>query len=236
MKTRIDTEIEHSLIVDKDGLRAIQNFIFKQYKHTEFTAKCVDGSILETDNIEEIISFSNPNFRHITQIVFEAQNDPSEGLTLEMESQSGFFGEPISLDVRSESDEKAVFVVKEIRDLLKEMKPWYDLLARTPIWMVCLCIGIALCVMITILRFMGRIPFYPGTASLLSMITLGVSGLVVIGLLDYVKASLFPIIFFEIGKQKRKMERIKFWHKLLFGSIGLALLISILGNILSRAL
>ena len=124
MKTKIDTKIKHSLIVDKDGLRSIQKFISKQYKHIEFTANCVDGSILETDNIEEIIGFDNPNYRHITEIVIEAQNDSSnwsssEGLTLEIESQSDglsrmFNDSSINLDVESESDEKAVFVVQKI--------------------------------------------------------------------------------------------------------------------------
>ena len=244
MKTKINTKIKHSLIVDKDGLRTIQKFISKQYKHTEFTANCVDGSILETDNIEEIIDFGNPNYRRITEIVFEAQNDSSnwsssEEITLKIESQSGwskiFPDTSISLDVRSESDEKAVFIVKEIRDLLKEMKPGYDLFAQTSIWMVFGLIWVIFCVIITAAQFMGFISFNRDTVSLSSVVSLNVSLAVVLGLLDYVRASLFPMIFFHIGRQKRKMERIKFWRKLVFGSIGLALLISILANILSRA-
>ncbi len=239
MKTKIGPEIKHSMIVDKDGLRSIQKFISEQYKHTEFTAKCVDGSILETDNIEEIISFNNPDFRRITEIVFEAKNDSSnwsssEGLTLELQSQSGLLDDPISLEVWSELDEKAVFVVKEIRDLLKEMKPWYDLLARVSLFAMFWYISIILCVITTIGLFMGFISSNRNDLSLSLMVALGVSGVVVIGLLDSVRKLLFPMIFFPIGRQKRKMKRIKFWHKLIFGSIGLALLISILGNILSR--
>lgn len=245
MKTKINTKIKHSLTVDKDGLRSIQKFISKQYKHTEFTANCVDGSILETDNIEEIIDFENPNYRRITEIVFEAQNDSSnwsssERATLKIESQNGglsrIFNEvSISLNVRSESDEKAVFVVKEIRSLLKEMRPWYNLFARTSIFAVYGLIWIICCVIVTVLLFMGLITSDTGTISISSLIAINVSGTIGLGLLDYVRASLFPMIFFDIGRQNRKMEQIKFWRKLIFGSIGLALLISILANILSRA-
>lgn len=232
------------MIVDKGGLRSIQKFISKQYKYTEFTANCVDGSILETDNIEEIIGFENPNYRRITEIVFKAQNDSanwssSEGVTLEIESQTGGLSRiinnvSISLNVRSESDEKAVFVVKEIRSLLKEMQPWYNLLARTSIFVVCALIWIICCLIITVALFMGLITFNTGTVSFPLVGVLNVSVTIGLGLLDYVRASLFPMIFFDIGRQKRKMEQIKFWRKLIFGSIGLTLLISILANILSR--
>ena len=245
MKTKLNTKIKHSLTVDKDGLRAIQKFISKQYKCTEFIANCVDGSILETGDIEEIIGFENPNYRRITEIVFKAQNDSSnwsssEGVTLEIESQNGglsriFNNVSISLNIRSESDEKAVFVVKEIRSLLKEMQPWYNLLARISIFAVFVLIWIIYCLIMTVVLFMGLITFNTGTVSFPLVVVLNVSVTIVIGLLDYVRASLFPMIFFDIGRQKRKMERIKFWRKLIFGSIGLALLISIFANILSRA-
>ena len=159
-----------------DILRTIQKFISKQYKHVGFTANCVDGSILETDDIEEIIDFDNPNYRRITEIVFEAQNDSSswsssEEATLKIESQNGglsriFNDVSINLNVRSESDEKAVFVVKEIRSLLKEMRPWYNLLARTSIFAVYGLIWIICCVIVTVLLFMGLITSDTGSVSI----------------------------------------------------------------------
>ncbi len=243
MKTKIDRKIKHSMIVDEDGLRTIQNVISKQYKHTEFTANCIDGSILETDNIEEIINFNNPDFRRITEIVFEAQNDSSnwsssEGITLEIKSQSDglsriFNDASVNLDVRSKSDEKAVFVVQEIRDILKEMKPGYNLLARTSIFEVFGLIWVIYCVIITAVRFVDLIPFHTGTISLSSAVALNVTVAVVLGSFDYVRALLFPMILFHIGRQKRKLKRIIFWRKLIFGSIGLAFLISFLANKLS---
>ena len=131
---------------------------------------------------------------------------------------------------------KPFSLCKRFRDLLKEIQPGYDLLARTSIFTVFGLIWIISCVIMTALQFMDLIPFFSNNnISLSSVVALNVTVVIVLGLLDYVRALLFPMIFFEIGRQKRKMKRIIYWRKLIFVSIGLALLISIFANILSRA-
>ena len=57
--------IDYSLIVQESSLKNIFNFIQSRYSNIHITAKCSDGSSLESTSIDDIFGFENPDSQKI---------------------------------------------------------------------------------------------------------------------------------------------------------------------------
>src|ERR1051325_2314117 len=84
MKTRIRTQIRHALVIRAIDLRAIWSVLGEVYTKISATARCLDGSILETNDIDEIVVFDNPSFRRIESLEFEARTKLDESVEIQI--------------------------------------------------------------------------------------------------------------------------------------------------------
>lgn len=72
MKTTKSEDIRHSLLVEEDDLRFFFDLAKQEYEKLEVSANCIDGSVLESELVDDIIFFENPNYRRIVSISIAA--------------------------------------------------------------------------------------------------------------------------------------------------------------------
>lgn len=238
MKTTITKEIHHSILAEGDELQSLCGFISSRYKDTEISAQCIDGSKLETKDIKEILSFENPNYRKIKNISFQAHNDFDERLSFDIWADRTFTS--AELRIESQDDEQALYATHEILNKLREMKPWYDLLARIPISYVVFGLWFLWGMWITANQLIGLRPpaasltKYSIFESLNIAVLITIIAFAIVYPFDWVQKRIFPKVFFLIGKQKKTMETIKKWRGFIFGGILLAIVTGIIGNAISN--
>lgn len=68
MKTRVRRTIKHALDLQPRDLTALWKFLQKSYKGLKIAANCADGSLLETQDLDELLGFENPSFRRIQSV------------------------------------------------------------------------------------------------------------------------------------------------------------------------
>lgn len=239
MKTNISKSIKHSLLVEADELGSLVEFIRSRYEKVRITAECKDNSELEADDISEIINFDNPNYRKIKKITINANTAYEETLRLHIDSASNFnmFISSARLYITSKSDETAVYLSQEIPKRLREMKPEYDLLARFSLSSLISLVLVSWIIVDFIGKIFGFSQFKPAQPSNLSwndtftFVFLLVLITIILSLfLDRIQGTLFPRVFFLIGKQKRAMENLKKWRMVVLGALILGVVSSLIAS------
>jgi hypothetical protein len=242
MKITITKKIKHSLLIEESELRALFNFLSSKYEKFWITTRCIDGSALETIVIDDFFNFENPNKKRIRSITIRAfSSDFDERVFLDIITDGSllFSYNKTELTVESRSQETAEIVTNTILSRLFEMKPWYDFLARYPIYNVLLVFFLGISPLVFLGYFLGFIRSSNISIKLPLEEVLGVIFLFVMGFLSVetilytIQCYLFPKIFFMIGKQKKGMEiRIK-WRYFLGVTIFISFVISLIANSIS---
>jgi hypothetical protein len=237
MKTTISKELRHSLLIEDVDLKSLYAFISSRYNEVDVGAKCIDGSKLESKEVDEIVLFDNPSYRKIKSISFYAKSDFDERLSLGIWAD----GVPnVDLEVESKNDEQALYISREILNKFAEMKPWYDLLARVSISYVLCGLWFLWSMSITASQILGKSPpsatfaKYSIIETFNILLLLGLIAVAVIYPLDRVQKRLFPKVFFLLGKQKKTMETIKRTRNFVFSGLILTIVTGILVNIVSN--
>ena len=241
METRIYRSAKHALLVGREDVEGLANFLSQRYQHLEFSAHCTDGSTLTTTVAAEILDFENRNDRRIDELKLAfRQADVQERGDVEF----GDAGTRLCRwTVWSNDDGLAQQVATELGQRIRATRPWYSWLSRTyvvfifPVFLMLLgTIGIWRHLLRT-----GRLPSMdhptPDFSEMIAIL-LPFSVVVVLGLLfiDKAWAWMFPKLWFLIGRQKRefrKRERVRRW---VFGGVIGAIVIGVIANYLSALL
>jgi len=226
MKTSISKTVRHSLLIDEDEFGGLFDFLSKQFEHVELTANCLDGSTLETEDVTEILEFENLNYRRITEVIIMARSGAEDRIRLSICSDSTLSGKLLSVlvgtrfSVSSQDDKRALYVSEEIIKRLKEMKPWYDLLARSSVILTLGFLWGACSLGITLAEMLGFRTPRPSSSQLSVLQTINIGMVLTLAFLavtcpiEIGLKHLFPRIFFLFGKQKKTMETIEKWRSL----------------------
>jgi len=250
MKFTISKEIKHAMLIDENNLSGLFKFISEKYEKVEIITKCNDGSLLETKDIEEILSFENPNYRKIISVTITGRNSPEERLSFST-IINNFSWDIISLDlpfwestaeltIISEQEEIAKYNSDKLKQLLLELKPsfFYDFLARTSLLSIIILLWGTLSII-----YWGKVIF-----GVISSIYSKVSGLEAINItlflafavifitypFDLLRKWLFPKVFLVLGKQRKNMETIQNYRKIFFVVFLLGIVISIIAGLILR--
>lgn len=238
VKTKISCNPKHSLLVEKDDMHFLFNLVEQRYKNLEVTAKCIDGSSLESSNIADITSFENPDYRRITSISIRARTALTERFTCDISIDRT--SSTAYIDIESESDKDAFYLKQEVLNRFSGMKPWYDPLTRISITELVFALWVFIGLFHTIRRAFGLIPRSPALSQISTIETLNFIVLIAITVLaitrslDWIQKYLFPKVFFLIGKQTKRMERIKKWRSFIFSSSIFAIITGVIGNFVSN--
>ncbi|MGZ5437988.1 MAG: hypothetical protein ACXWID_04070 [Pyrinomonadaceae bacterium] len=241
MKTQIRRSIKHALLVEADDLISLVKFLNSRYANLKITAECNDDSEIESEAVDEIINFENPNYRKIKNLDIKAHSSLDERLSIRIRSGWPLTG--TTVNVTSENDESAVYTSQQTVKLLSNMKPGYDLLARTSITFLVLGVWGVYGVLRTVGVALGIVkplsPMPPDWSWIETLNIWFVFMAVIVGvllLLDRLRLALFPKIFFMIGKQKRKMEALIKWRWIVFSGLILSILSSVAAGLILQKL
>jgi hypothetical protein len=75
MKGSVSKEHDFCIIVKKEDLKSLNDFICKEYKHIEYTIHTNNGTKYELISFDEIINYDNYDSKKIIQIYITAQNE-----------------------------------------------------------------------------------------------------------------------------------------------------------------
>jgi len=250
MKFTISKEIKHALLIDEKNLRELLKFISEKYEKVEIIVKCNDGSSLETEDIEEILSFENSNYRKIISITITGRNSPEEKLSFSIINDlskdiisigSPFFEPTAEYTVISKKEEIAKFNSDKLIQYLSEIKPsfFYDIFSRTTLLSI-----IALFWGIVSIIYWAKVIF--GVISRTSSNVSGIEAFSVtliycVALIlitypfDLLRQWLFPRVFLLLGKQKKNMKTIENWRKNIFTVLILGTLASVIAGFILRS-
>lgn len=238
MKTTITKNITHSILADTNDIKSIFDFISSKYTSVNITGICNDGSQLETQDIQDLLSFENLNYRKIEAISYSAFGDNVNDRFLLVIQDNKY--NTAELLITSDNDEQAVYNTQEIIKRLSDVKANYDWIARVP-------------VLVAVMSFLMLIWFIWQTSVSTGLISseqayTSVSAseyvnrsvflaIVLFGAtypLEKLKKYLFPKVFFLIGKQKKTMETVHKVRTFIFVTVLLSLLLGIITNWLSN--
>jgi hypothetical protein len=108
--------IDYSLIVQESNLKNIFNFIQSRYSNIHIMAKCSDGSSLESNSIDDIFDFENPDYQKIISMEIVGKD-----FVLQSQEQSKTINSQDRLSIVFGSD--PVFILNVLD---KKIKPFYE--------------------------------------------------------------------------------------------------------------
>ena len=241
MKTKITKTIQHGLIVEESDLRTIFNFLKERYNNIEIIVDCDGGNQLETSNIEEIIKFDNPSYRKIKKIKIYAINTNANEENLSLIIDSGVFSifdNTVVLIINSKNNEEARGRAQELLKRFSEMKPWYSLTTRISIFsLIIVCWGVVSLFFEFgyLLSYISRPEGSLSAIASFNILLLGVLGLFLATYpIDCFRKWMFPAVFFNVGCQRRVLEKIKKTRHIVFVVLILGLILSVIANIISK--
>lgn len=236
MKVEFSKTIYHSLLIQEEELRSLCSFVSSRFEEITITAACVDGSRLETPDIEEILRFENPKFRRIKSVGIEGRSGVDEHISLDLYSDRFSTAE---IFLTCESDDRAVYISREILNRLAEMKPAYNLLARVHVSTVLLILWGSATFWYTTLLVLGLSsasgPKYSAAQEVNISILLAIVFMAVTYPFDKLQRYLFPKVFFLLGKQKQAMETIKQWRSFIFYGLLLSIITGVVSSLIVNA-
>jgi hypothetical protein len=241
METRIYRSAKHALLVSREDIEGLANFLSQRYQHLKFSAHCTDGSTLTTAIANELLDFENRNDRRIDELKLEfRQNDLEERGDVEFSDQ---VFRVCRWTVWSNDDGLAQQIAMELSQRIRATRPWYSWISRTrlayllPALLMLLGVVTTWHHLITTGRFASiehPSPDFGETISILLPIVL----VFVVGVLffDKVWSWMFPKLWFLIGRQKREFEKRERVRRWVFGGVIGAIVIGCIANYLSAIL
>jgi hypothetical protein len=121
---RIHRSVKHALLVSREDIEGLANFLGQRYQLLGFSAHCIDGSTLKTKTAKELLDFDNRNDRRIDEISLEfQQTDFSERGDIEF-SDEAF--RVCSWTVWSNDDGLPQQIASELGKRVRASRPWYS--------------------------------------------------------------------------------------------------------------
>ena len=235
METRIYRSAKHALLVSREDIEGLANFLGQRYQRLEFSAHCTDGSTLTTTTANELLDFENRSDRRIDEIKLEfRQNDIAERGDIDFSDQAFRL---CRWTVWSNDDGLAQQIAGELGQRVRASRPWYSwiTLARPAIVFVGLVVLFGAALTWHDLLKTGHLPSMERkTPDFGDVFSLLIPILIVLGaclfFAEKVWSWMFPKLWFLIGRQKREFEKRERVRRWLFGGVIGAIMIGLVVN------
>lgn len=139
-----------SIVVDEKELRRLDEIIKKAFNDSNedaklgYEIKCSDGSLIETDNIDEVVSEESSKNHQIQSIKVNAIN-PRVSKQIDISfGYKGLFEKPVNYSIRGDSRDWVYLTASKIEERIKNLKEWYSIIPAmsdslwilliTPLW------------------------------------------------------------------------------------------------------
>jgi hypothetical protein len=136
MKLKVDKSESYnwSIVVDEKELRRLDEIIKEALKdgtelRLEYNIKFSDGSLIETSDINEIVSEENPKNRQIKNIGISAS---SEKLSKKISISLGekYWGKIVTYSISGDSRDWVYLTSSKIEERIKNLKQWYSIIPK----------------------------------------------------------------------------------------------------------
>ncbi|TAN68133.1 MAG: hypothetical protein EPN17_09835 [Methylobacter sp.] len=234
MRTVITKEVTHALAIQTRELLAVWKLLQENYSDLRLSAACSDGSILESNDINELLAYENPNYRYILKLELSARSSLDERFRLSYSNDSNTTAK---LFIESQKNKEAFHLISEMLNLIHEARPMWSPITRIKASTSLIGIGMVLGMWSSIQHLIG--PFkQPEALSHLTgidLLYLGVlEALVFFALvwpIDKFQSWLFPRITFIIGRQEDEWQNRNRYRSIVFSGFALSVISSVIGSV-----
>ena len=210
----------NSFVIDGGKLKNLTNLLQNRIGNVTFSADFVHGVSRRFETVGDLIDYENPKSKEIRNISLHAKSDDLKTSAMILFFRaSGLPAIAIRLDVR----EIVLFkLLDEIKDVIRGMRPWYDVLSRNPV--LYSCGNSLLFPLIGVFWFKGYLQevigtFEDGSGGRIFRLILALSTLLMWFLFYKLLVFVFPPTVFAIGQGKARFNRMKWRHGLLVSVI-----------------
>lgn len=238
-----------AVYVRHEELRYLHEFLTNSFSNVSYSANCIDDSTIHFNNIEELLSFENPNFRKIRSLEIYGDNEDGESkfykpyLTyknnLRIILGDKHMTSTISYKFNLNDLDTANRLENELKLRLKEFRPWYWFLAKFNFVLGISAAWFILSMLTGILSIQEKIEKMPiqktsPDLSLNEHLVIIFAGIALIYSISYplnkIKEYVFPKTVIELGRQKKRNNNRHQVIYLIFIGVFLALLLNVLGG------
>lgn len=128
-----------SIVVDEKELRRLDEIIkniFTDSRETtilnlKYNIKCSDGSLIETDDVNEVISEENSKNRQIEYIKVYAENpESSNKLSISLGGGKYSFEKNVYYSISGDTRDWVYLTASKIEERIKNLKTWYSIIPK----------------------------------------------------------------------------------------------------------
>jgi len=232
MVGQITKTFKFSTAVTSRDLISLNKFISTEFKQVRYKMYIMDGSIYDTDDINQILEYDNPPLRKITKIEINANKVakdfyllPDFEISLSDLSKSSY---SIKYEIRNVTNKELDYYVKKIDEFSLNFKSSYSILNSPQFFSITVVIFlIIIAIFIAFLSKKISLNHYVSTVAALS----AAIGFVLAKLVPSFLYWLYPQSIFCIGKQEQYYENKKKLRNNIFVGFFLALMVGILGSV-----
>lgn len=235
MKTRIRRDVRHAIVLRPRDLTSLWSVLSAAYPKCDIVAHCVDGSILETANLEELLAFDNPSYRRIESLTVQGNASYEEKASVEFDERASFVigSSTSSLTISSSDDKKALHIASEVMNRVHDARPTYSVFTHIKLSWALLCGFVAYGLTQAAWRIAtGRpasAPISSLTIDILNFVLLIYIALFILAWpINRIQQWLFPRLFFALGRQAEELARREKWRSIVFVSLGVSIAASLI--------
>jgi hypothetical protein len=239
-----------AVFIDEQNLIYFDSFLAKNFKRIKYRCKCSDETEIEFDNLNQVIEYENPSFRKIISIEVFADNESNNdrflsNILLYSEFRIEFGGDwsfqTLKYRINSKELEKMIFFENELRDRIKDFRPWYWIISKTSFNTILLIICWGYTIINGFIAFKNRINGVKISSENINLsysewvffiITSIIFFAGITYSIDKFKNYLFPKVTISLGKQKVRESKRKNLVYLIFGIIILTIIINLISNLI----
>ena len=234
-----------SLVKDKD-LSHLVEFLGITFEVVNFKAKTVDGTIINFENLEEILAYPNFAKRKLTELELSCNNE-ERSVDIKFKKENNLVIPETINYYLSYNDQNWGFKFED--DLINELNdftPWYNTLTYLEFrFAFPMLIFIATILFVGIdyfLKLFGLAGYTDidlhNTKETSSSWIIGLlwGGILIIGgeFLNRLRGYLFPTLFIALGKQSKEFDKRKKITNIVFGVILLGILINLISEWIAK--
>ncbi|MCZ7399561.1 MAG: hypothetical protein O8C62_07780 [Candidatus Methanoperedens sp.] len=243
MKLKVDKSESYdwSIVVDEKELRRLDEIIKDAFGDSQETTlkyniKCSDGSLIETDDINEVVSEENPKNHQIEYITVNTENPKfSKKIYISLGKKDTSSEKSVSYSISGDTRDWVYLTASKIEERVKNLKTWYSLIPKSDLSWVYMIIGLIAFVYLNDIS-KSIITKYPS----ISQDTAGiVIILIIIGILyttyQLTKKGypyLFPSVVFRIGDGIKRHDDVVKLRGQIFWGIIISFVVSLIAGLM----
>lgn len=232
--------LKMATLINENEITELESFLSENFNNIAYKGSTKDGTIIRFLSLEELLSYPNFNKRSLSELEIKCESD-DKSLEITFCHERYIFPETIKYSLRYDDTRWGFSFEDELNERLKGFKPWYSILTCTNLTLGLPIIGIIIALTFYAVDFFSQQFGYSGYMSV--DYNSNTSGNQIVGyillipifacsfFINKVRDYLFPVIFIAIGKQKKNYENRQKISYILFGVIGLGIIINILSSL-----